>query len=116
MKKYTLSFILIAAYFLICVCHAQDKWICQEQSSILRGNSLYACGIGLGWNESLARADALEKAKFEFDRVCSLNAGCADKKVKAEPTRTSCIQISHNKYALNHYQCHRMIIFTVLQQ
>lgn len=88
---------------------AAEDWLCTEESSERRGNQVYACGVGQGPMESLARYNALLHAKREFYELCNISADCKDHKILAEAKRTSCL---HRKG----YKCYRLVVFTIQDQ
>lgn len=94
--------------------HASDEWLCKEEASIQRGNSIYACGIAKGATEQDARESSFYAAQNEFTRIHP-----SLKKVEIEAKRTECEPIPQVKDAFmpgqNYYQfkCYRLVVFTI---
>lgn len=88
---------------------SNDQWLCKEEASQRRSNTVVSCGIGTGGSEDDARAKAFESAKAEFDRVCNASSDCIYHEVKAIPKRTDC------SYKDNQYVCYRLVDFTIGQ-
>jgi len=82
-------------------------WLCEEESSQRRGNTISACGIGVGRDENLARLMAFDNAKVEFSKVCGASDDCKGHRISVEPARTACDRDGKN------YKCYRLIIFTI---
>lgn len=97
--KFTLLLLLLSANSF-----AAEDWFCSEESSEKRGNSIYACGIGEGPSESDARSSALDNAKLEFSKLCTISDDCRGHRVIARPARTTCEP---------GYRCYRMVVFTI---
>src|SRR5262249_21480057 len=71
-----------------------EGWFCHEGSSKRNGNVIEACGISRGYvaeKEDLAREEAFNNAKKEFDNICDLSSDCKDKNVSLRPMRTECV-------------------------
>lgn len=93
---------------------AGDDWLCKQESSIQRGNSIYACGIAKGHDEQMARENAFYAAHNEFTRI-----HLSMEKVQVEAKRTECEPIPEIKDAwipgANYYKviCYRLVVFTL---
>jgi len=105
-----LKFALFLAIFLLSSINAYADWLCTEEASQLRGDSVIACGVGLGPTEAMARQDALEKAKQEFEGICEQSYHCRGHETKVEPLRNSC---SPNPKG---YECVRGFRYEILEE
>lgn len=81
---------------------AQEQWLCTMESSQRRGDSIYACGIGFGAEESQARAAAFKDAKDEFQRLCE-TSDC--KRYSIDPKRTTC------EDTVSGWKCYRLLVY-----
>lgn len=86
---------------------AKEEWLCTEASSQRRGNSILACGVGEGRDESQARTKALDNSKQEFTKLCELSDDCKNHLITVQPERTTCEKDKRN------YRCYRLIVFTI---
>lgn len=98
LKKYLYALILFCSP----VAEADD-WLCKEESSLRRGNQVYACGVGQGRTEDEARTNAFKAAASEFDRICEASSDCQDHNITVTPQRTTC----------EGNTCHRLLVFTI---
>lgn len=110
---FALNLMLLVARFLVVAltlfgfnASAAD-WFCEEAASQRDGNVVRTCGIGEARWEATARAQALETARLEFNRLCDLSSDCYGRPVSVRPGRTSC------KKSKVGFQCHRLFIFTI---
>jgi hypothetical protein len=86
---------------------AADSWACTEGVATLRkGDAILACGIGLGSTEPEARLKALDYAKAEFDRVCSMSSDCRGREVTLIPGRNACETLAEGQV-----RCYRGMTF-----
>lgn len=97
---------MVMAGLLLSQIASADDWICKEESSMVKGNTIKACGVGTDKDENEARTQAFNNAKAEFDRVCNASDNCKDHEVTVEPKRTTCD--SDNGQT----KCYRMVEFT----
>jgi hypothetical protein len=65
-------------------------WICREAASVRQGDTILACGIGLGKSEADARIDALKQAKREFEEICRASSDCRGHELTLDPLRNDC--------------------------
>ena len=84
-----------------------DDWLCKEASSQRRGNTIHACGIGLGADENAAHLTAFDNAEKEFLKVCSASADCSGHAANADPGRTTCERVPSG------FKCYRMVVFSI---
>lgn len=83
------------------VAQAGDQWLCTEESSILRGSSIYACGVATSKDEALARAEAYEESYREFSRITGKQP------ISVQPQRTSCTR------SIEGYKCYRLVVYSI---
>src|SRR5713101_740046 len=107
-KFLTGVFLLILANVISRCCLAGD-WLCTQEASQRRGDSILACGIGIGRDENSARSAAFENAKAEFMRLCNLSEDCRWHKFNVTPSRTDC----EEKDGL--ISCQRLLSFEIQQ-
>ena len=86
--------------------YSSNSWLCTEEASQRRGNSIYSCGIGEAGDEAEARLRALDSAKTEFSRLCEASDDCRGHKIDVEPGRTTC-------ESGERYKCYRLVIFKI---
>jgi len=82
------------------------EWLCTEEASQRKGNSIYSCGVGEGEDENSARSKAFDNAKSEFLKICDSSDDCTGRTVSVHPQRTACEK-------LERYRCYRLIVFVV---
>lgn len=82
-------------------------WLCEEVASQRKGNSIYACGIGSGADETTARTQAFDNARAEFNQVCEASDDCRGRQVSVSPERTSCKKENAN------IKCYRLVVFQI---
>lgn len=99
--------ILASILVFIETAHSKENWLCTDTPSQRQGGAIYACGIGVGETETLARLDAFDNSKIEFERICEASADCREHKVVAQPERTTC---DHENGT---YKCYRLTIFLI---
>lgn len=87
-----------------------DDWICRHEAGKREGNTILACGIGIGMDEGTARHAALNDAKREFQSICEMSVDCREKDVTVDPQRTEC---GLNKRGV--MQCYRLLVITLLK-
>lgn len=87
---------------------AESNWLCKEESSQRRDNSLYSCGVASGKDENEARLKAFDNAKAEFSKICSLSDDCRDHQVTVTPQRTACEEVTETRF-----RCYRLIVFSI---
>lgn len=85
-------------------------WICEKAASIKEGESIMACGVGIGADESLARQKALLNAKLEFKAICEDSYDCRSRETIVTPLRNSCTQLSNSTY-----RCYRGLQYQILK-
>lgn len=89
---------------------ANADWLCTEEASQRRDNSILACGVAVASNEDQARHQAFNNSQAEFNRVCNASDDCKGHQVKAIPQRTSCTETDEG------YRCYRLVEFTIEEQ
>ena len=99
--------LLILTSFVSLSVYASEDWFCTSQSSKVEGESVKACGVGIGKDENEARLKAFDAAKDEFLRVCAASDGCRDRSTSIEPERTSCAKDATG------FKCYRMVRFAL---
>ena len=99
--------ILMAAHLFPSPACAGENWLCKEESSQRRGNSVLSCGVGFGNDENQARLSAFDNSKTEFNRVCNSSTDCKGHEITTEPKRTSCEQEGTK------YKCYRLIVYII---
>jgi thiamine pyrophosphokinase len=82
-------------------------WLCTEEASQRKGNSIYACGIGEGSDEGAARLTAFDAAKIEFSKICSASDDCKMHRIAVSPERTAC------EKSFGRFKCYRLIVFAI---
>lgn len=83
-------------------------WLCSEEASQRRGNTILSCGVASGADENEARSKAFDNAKAEFGRVCHNSSDCRGHLVRLNPTRTVC------RYgAAMDFKCYRLVAFEI---
>jgi hypothetical protein len=87
---------------------AQDTWSCVTDSSHMRSNQFYACGVGQSKWEGIAREHAFARAQNEFIELCNLSTECIKKKRLIDPGRTSCDRVPNGDW-----KCYRLILITL---
>jgi len=111
--------IILILSLLIGQANAGDDWLCKEEASIKRGNSIYACGVAKAHLEQEAKDSAFVAAQNEFKNICNASESCKDKKIDVEAKRTECEAIPKIEGAFmpgqNYYQfkCYRLVVFTM---
>ena len=86
-------------------CEGQESWLCTEDSTQVRSDSVLACGIGQAQTEGDARRLAFKSARAEFDQVCGPNTECSTHRYSVEPQRSSCGRID------GQWKCYRLVQF-----
>lgn len=99
--------ILSILFVLINHASASENWLCTTESSLVKGTSIYACGIGSAKAEDVARARALRNAQTEFDRICNSSDSCAGFEKTVEPKRTTCEEVKGK------WKCYRLVVFRI---
>lgn len=84
-----------------------DDWICKSQSSVQRGTTVLACGIGEAETEAEARKSADENAIDQFRRVCDASDTCRNRQVSSNPGRTEC------EAGKDTVRCYRALTFEI---
>jgi len=88
---------------------SSESWLCTEGVATLRkGDSILACGIGIGASEPEARLKALDYAKAEFERICSMSSDCRGREVVLIPGRNTCETQGEEQV-----RCYRGITFEI---
>lgn len=82
-------------------------FICKEEASQRRGNSILSCGKGVSADEDKARVEAFDRAYSEFKKVCSVSSDCNGFEVNVVPTRTVCEKDKAG------YVCYRLVSFDI---
>ena len=85
-------------------------WFCKDVASERTGERLNTCGVGEGTSENEARADALEAAYKELDKICSKSADCNNFEITLRPLRNDCAKTPQG------YKCYRGIEATISTQ
>ncbi len=98
---FNLSFVIMA---LLSNAAAGEDWLCTEEASQRRGNTINACGVATATTEAAARLQAFYNARAEFEAVCE---GCTAAYV--EPRRTQCEALDDG------HRCYRLIAFEVAE-
>lgn len=86
---------------------AGTDWLCTEEASQRKGDSIYACGIGIGQDERVARDAAFDSAKAEFKKVCGASDDCKMHRITVSPERTTCERDAKG------IKCYRLIVFSI---
>jgi len=97
----------IALFFCKLALAGDSDWLCTEESSERRNDTILACGIGIAHTESLARKAAFMEALAEFDLICRVDSSCDETHSVPNPLRTQCIQVGGG------YKCYRLVSFSV---
>jgi len=82
---------------------AGDDWLCTQEASQRRSNSILACGVATAKDESAARAKAFDAAMDEFHRVCDNSVDCKDHEFQVMPQRTECSNTNSGE------KCYRLV-------
>jgi len=95
--------------------YAMDDWLCTEESSVKRGNSIYACGVSKTWGqytEDAARYEAFKNAQLEFLIICNMSDDCKNHSFDVESKRTTCEPMLDGQNEIYGYKCYRLVVFT----
>lgn len=87
---------------------ANAEWLCKEGATQSYGNTYIACGVGSGELEEVARKNALNSAKNEFEFLCKQTPTCRDYERTVRPMRSQC---GKNK---DIWKCYRAIEYGIL--
>lgn len=95
---------------------ASEEWFCTSQSSQMIGTTFYACGVGQGYQEKVARDESTENAISQFKAVCEISGKCRQHIFAVEPRRTSCevgepITDSLMYHNLRQWKCYKLVLF-----
>lgn len=102
--------ILVVLLMFSSTAYGNQDWFCKRESSQVKQDTVFACGIAISRTEGKARQVALQYAQQEFTDICSLSEHCKGRKFDVIPTRTDCVSISTG------FKCYRMVQFNLLPE
>jgi len=102
---------LLSCVMLFCSGAFADDWICTKQASLLQGDDLIVCGIGMGMDEAMARRSAFNEAQGEFDRICRASTRCPHREITVEPGRTECKEPTDTVGPRGLWKCYRAVTY-----
>ena len=93
---------------------ADSAWLCTEESSQRRDNTVLGCGVATGDDENEARSKAFDNARTEFKKICDASDDCRGHETSVTPKRTSCDEIAGKMGQMeSKYRCYRLVAFLI---
>jgi hypothetical protein len=86
------------------------SWLCTEASSLAQNDFFYSCGVGNSNQLNIARKEALNNAKEEFNAFCTESYNCKNNEYIVSPLRTDCKKIN------NEFICYRGLEYRILDK
>lgn len=100
--------IFLVVFFARAVLATEKTWLCTEEASQRKGNTVLSCGIASGGDENTARLASFDSAKAEFSKICAGSDDCKGHSISVQPRRTACEQTGPKEY-----KCYRLIEFEI---
>lgn len=86
------------------------SWLCKEASSLAQNDNFYSCGVATSPQLNIARKNALNNAKEEFNSFCTESYQCKNNEYIVSPLRTDCKKVDEN------YICYRGLEYRILDK